>query len=64
MDEQEAAKGPMMVRQCRCPYCEGSTKMAFPFCVACGQELRFCPACQEPLPRDALRCSHCGAILS
>ncbi len=44
---------------CRCPFCDQSMEMPFPFCQACGTELRYCPECGQPLPQDANTCSHC-----
>lgn len=35
-------------------------EMPFPFCQACGVELRYCPVCGEPLPKESDVCSHCA----
>jgi len=48
---------------CRCPFCENAVVMPYPFCQACGAEIRYCPRCRQPLARDAQVCSHCGEPL-
>jgi len=52
-EEKEAGR-------CKCPFCDQSTEMPYPFCQVCGAELRFCPICGQPLPQDAEACAHCG----
>lgn len=49
------------VKPCVCPFCDAETKPAFPFCQACGKNLRFCVACGQPLPEAAHYCLHCGS---
>lgn len=46
---------------CVCPFCEGVMEVAVPWCVTCGVEVRFCVACEEPLPKEAAVCPNCGA---
>lgn len=47
--------------KCVCPYCDGVIEMSAPWCQVCEVEIRFCVACEEPLPRDAMICPSCGA---
>ena len=52
---QEARKGT-----CCCPFCDSALEMPYPFCQACGSELRYCPECGQLLPKDAESCPHCA----
>ncbi len=52
---QEISKGT-----CHCPFCDNTLEMPYPFCQACGAELRICPVCGQPLPQDAQVCPHCA----
>lgn len=45
---------------CHCPFCDHALEMPYPFCRACGAELRYCPVCGQPLPKDANACSYCA----
>lgn len=45
---------------CHCPFCDHALEMPYPFCRACGAELRYCPVCGQPLPKDADACSYCA----
>lgn len=44
---------------CRCPFCDQTMEMPYPFCQACGAELRRCPVCGSVLPQDTDTCAHC-----
>jgi hypothetical protein len=45
---------------CCCPFCDYAMEMPYPFCQACGVELRYCSECGQPLPKDAETCPHCA----
>lgn len=46
---------------CVCPFCENVLEMPAPWCAVCGVHIRYCVACEEPLPKDAVICPSCGA---
>lgn len=49
---------------CACPYCEAAlTRDRLPYCQACGVEIKYCPTCKAPLPREAGQCPACGAAV-
>ncbi|MFQ5834634.1 MAG: zinc ribbon domain-containing protein [bacterium] len=50
-------------KPCICPYCDASLSKPFPFCQACGKEVRFCSQCGKVLPGQTFVCPHCGAKL-
>lgn len=60
MAGQDVASSTNEKKTCVCPFCEGAVDMAAPWCQVCGVELRFCAACEEPLPQDAVVCPNCG----
>jgi hypothetical protein len=46
---------------CVCPFCEEAMDPSAPWCATCEVIVRFCEACQEPLPQEATVCPECGA---
>jgi hypothetical protein len=49
-------------KQCRCPYCDQEIMaLDLPYCQACQVEVRYCPQCRKPLPRETDVCPGCGA---
>jgi len=61
MAREDVDKKTEKEARCGCPYCEGAVQIAAPWCVSCGVEVRFCVACEEPLPKEATVCPNCGA---
>ena len=45
-----------------CPFCdEEIAEAAFPYCEACGLNALRCPKCGLTMPRESVKCPHCGA---
>lgn len=47
---------------CQCPYCEDAPCLNLPEDIKvkkCGVELRFCPTCGDPVPRETGICKRC-----
>jgi predicted amidophosphoribosyltransferase len=44
---------------CACPFCDAPTDQAYPFCKACGKDLRRCPVCGKALAQDQDTCPEC-----
>ena len=47
----------------RCPHCGESLVEDCKYCKSCGRiavDYVFCEKCREPMPRDAVACSHCS----
>lgn len=64
MDRQEPVESEHQEQHlCRCPFCDNAVRMPYPFCQACGAELRYCPRCGQPLAQDAQVCPHCAGAL-
>ncbi len=61
MVPQEAGRETEEKARCVCPFCENALEMPAPWCTVCGVQIRFCRACEEPLPKDATVCPNCGA---
>jgi len=45
---------------CQCPFCHKTLQMPYPFCQACGAEIRRCPVCGKVLPQDVEECDRCA----
>lgn len=46
---------------CACPYCDVTGEDLYPFCSACGANLRPCPVCEKPIGKAKTVCPYCGA---
>jgi len=61
MAREEVGKETEEKARCVCPFCDGVMEMPAPWCTGCGAQIRFCVACEEPLPKGATVCPCCGA---
>lgn len=58
-DKSESPGRGKAKASCQCPFCDSPMEATYPFCKACGREIRRCSKCGRVLAPHEKFCPNC-----